>query len=184
MCGLAVYHSCHARSIPVVAIQRSSCCTMSYVLAFRRWYLTTHLLLNILYSVPHNEMATLTEDKVRTASLSSTSSPRNFSKPSAPSSPALRGEPMATALATTPPIPARPFPPPAVVAGVHRGWKPLGFLSILRNVLVKTPFWLTWLRILQSLLAGVVIGCLVWNLTFDDFSGVSTRFMLQMMMSV
>jgi hypothetical protein len=163
----------------VVAIQRSSCCTMSYLLTFTHWYLTTHLLLNILYSVPHNEMATLTEDKVRTASLSSTSSPHNFSKPSAPSSPALRGESMGAALATTPPMPAaRPFPPPAVVADVHRGWKPLGFLSILRNVLVKTPFWLTWLRILQSVLAGVVIGCLVWNLMFDDFSGVSTHVML------
>ena len=64
-------------------------------------------------------------------------------------------------------------PETPIVAETRRGWKPLGFLSVLRNVPVQTPCWLFVIRSVQTLLAGVVIACLVWNLTVNDFSGVS-----------
>jgi hypothetical protein len=65
--------------------------------------------------------------------------------------------------------------PPLNLEKNHQ-WKPLGFLSVLRSVLVRTPVWLTRVRLLQLLLAGVVAGCLIWNLVVDGFSGVSGSF--------
>ena len=66
-----------------------------------------------------------------------------------------------------------PAPDTPVAAGTERSWKPLGFLTVMRNVPVKMPLGLFILRVGQILAAGVVIGCLVWNLTYNDFSGVS-----------
>lgn len=66
-----------------------------------------------------------------------------------------------------------PAPNTPVAAETKRSWKPLGFLTVMRNVPVKMPPGLFILRVGQLLAAGVVIGCLVWNLTYNDFSGVS-----------
>jgi hypothetical protein len=110
-----------------------------------------------------------------TATLNSASaSPRNFLKPATPSAPV---SPEAPALVPSVPADERtPAFPPTPVPVARRGWRPLRFLRILRNVPVQTPCWLSIIRVVQLLVAVVVIGCLTWNLAINDFSGVSSEY--------
>ena len=100
------------------------------------------------------------EQHSRTASLSSNSaSPRNLSKPaSVQLAPSIHNKETMSKEVQTTAVNTTFAPETPIVAETRRGWKPLGFLSVLRNVPVQTPCWLFVIRSVQTLLAGVVIA--------------------------
>jgi hypothetical protein len=64
---------------------------------------------------------------------------------------------------------AAPADPPKGLAAPKRTFT---VPAVLRRVPVQTPCWLAIVRLYQLLLAGVIVGCLVWNFCYNDFSGV------------
>jgi hypothetical protein len=61
---------------------------------------------------------------------------------------------------------------------------PMSVFTVLRRVPVKVPAWIIALRLLQFILAGVVLGALITTLVYDDSHFVSFLFLFLFFLSL